>query len=220
MFSIAVSILALPNLTDPVLLSSPLWAYTESSLSLVCIASGYFLYDTVTCMVWHDIYSFEFLAHGAISFQIFFWGTRPFLNYYASIFLLFEVSTIFLNLNWFLDKAKMTMSPIGIVNGLILLFTFGGVRVVFGLYQSYHFWVTMLSNTDTVHVYFIIYYLVSNLILCSLNIFWYSKMIQMVIAKVTEPKKNSASPSVDASSSPTSKKAANGKSTNGAVHRH
>jgi hypothetical protein len=39
---------------------------------------------------------------------------RPFLNYFAPTFILYELSSPFLNIHWFLDKVNMTFDTEGI----------------------------------------------------------------------------------------------------------
>jgi hypothetical protein len=62
---------------------------------------------------------------------------RPFGNYYGLSFVLYELSTPFLNIHWFCDKLNLTGSKLQLYNGIALLATFFGCRVVWGTYQSY-----------------------------------------------------------------------------------
>src|SRR5271170_6240784 len=61
---------------------------------------------------------------------------RPFVNYYGCTFILYELSSPFLNFHWFFDKLDMTGSRAQLYNGLVLLFTFFCCRLVWGTYQS------------------------------------------------------------------------------------
>lgn len=61
---------------------------------------------------------------------------RPFVNFYAPTFILYELSSPFLNIHWFCDKLKMTGSKVQLYNGIILLCTFFGCRLCWGSYQS------------------------------------------------------------------------------------
>jgi TLC domain len=61
---------------------------------------------------------------------------RPFVNYYGPVFVLYELSTPFLNIHWFCDKLNMTGSTLQWYNGIVLLLTFFGCRLVWGTYQS------------------------------------------------------------------------------------
>ena len=61
---------------------------------------------------------------------------RPFANYYGLNFILYEISTPFLNIHWFFDKINMTGSRIQLYNGIALLTSFLVGRVLWGNYQS------------------------------------------------------------------------------------
>src|ERR1700730_1062100 len=61
---------------------------------------------------------------------------RPFVNFYGPTFILYELSSPFLNFHWFFDKLNMTGSRAQLYNGLILLATFFSCRLVWGTYQS------------------------------------------------------------------------------------
>lgn len=61
---------------------------------------------------------------------------RPFINYYAPVFILYELSSPFLNIHWFLDKVNMTGSRAQWYNGMILLTVFFCCRLVWGTWQS------------------------------------------------------------------------------------
>lgn len=68
---------------------------------------------------------------------------RPFLNYYASVFILYELSTPFLNIHWFFDKLEMTGSKAQLYNGIVLLATFFSARLIWGVAQSVIVWYDM-----------------------------------------------------------------------------
>lgn len=63
---------------------------------------------------------------------------RPFCNYYGPVFILYELSSPFLNVHWFCDKLNLTGSKLQWYNGMLLLFTFFCCRLVWGTYQSAH----------------------------------------------------------------------------------
>ncbi len=61
---------------------------------------------------------------------------RPFANYYGLAFVLYELSTPFLNAHWFLDKLGRTGSTPQLLNGIALIVSFAGCRLVWGTYLS------------------------------------------------------------------------------------
>lgn len=61
---------------------------------------------------------------------------RPFVNYYAPVFILYELSSPFLNIHWFCDKLGLTGSRLQLYNGILLIGTFFACRLVWGTYSS------------------------------------------------------------------------------------
>lgn len=58
------------------------------------------------------------------------------MNFYAPVFILYELSTPFLNVHWFCDKLNLTGSKIQLYNGIALLVTFASCRLIYGSFQS------------------------------------------------------------------------------------
>jgi len=74
---------------------------------------------------------------------------RPFLHYYGSVFILYELSTPFLNIHWFFDKLNMTGTKPQLYNGILLLFTFASCRLVYGTIQSVFVYIDMFRATQS-----------------------------------------------------------------------
>lgn len=62
---------------------------------------------------------------------------RPFVNYYSTNFILWELSSPFLNIHWFFDKLGMTGSRAQLYNGIMLIVTFFSCRLLWGTYNSF-----------------------------------------------------------------------------------
>lgn len=136
--AVIICILALPVQFSSNLKEDRLFGYDPYAGNVYAIACGYFLWDTLICL--YDFHGVPFALHGVACFFVFIFSFTPFLNYYGASFLLFELSTPFLNIHWFCDKLKLTGSRIHVTNGYILLWTFFLSRIVFGFYSSYFFW--------------------------------------------------------------------------------
>lgn len=99
-----------------------------------------------------------------------------------------------MNVHWCLDKLGKTGSTLQYINGIILLSTFFGVRICYGWYmvrlvvnrlnestlisvytdlQSYGFMHTLWEVKDQVPKVFTYTLFAGNIILNSLNLFWY-----------------------------------------------
>lgn len=159
---------------------------------------------------------------------------RPFINYYGCTFILYELSSPFLNFHWFFDKLDMTGSKPQLYNGIMLLVTFFSCRLVWGTYQSVrvyqdvwqalhhtpaaanihldgynttayagheadlghsaaplHSDIMRFAGEEYVPVWLAIIYLGSNLILNTLNFFWFAKMVETVRKRFQPPKEKS-----------------------------
>lgn len=125
---------------------------------------------------------------------------RPFVNYYGCIFILWELSTPFLNIHWFMDKLNMTGSRAQLYNGMALLCSFFSCRLVYGTYQSVRVfrdvWFAVQSSPQmaslqkptmhfanehsTVPLWLSTVYLASNITLNGLNFYWFVMMVKAV----------------------------------------
>lgn len=119
------------------------------------------------------------------------------MNYYGVNLILYELSTPFLNIHWVLDKTGMTGTTAQLVNGILLLLSFGGSRLVWGTYQSVgmyrDIWTAYTApGENPVPAWLAISFVVANTILCVLNFFWFSKMIAALRKRFDAPDAKSA----------------------------
>ncbi|OTA51931.1 DUF887-domain-containing protein [Hypoxylon sp. EC38] len=114
-----------------------IWGYTGGAAMIQALAAGYFLWDLVMTASHISIFGLGMLAHAISALLVYSFGFRPFVNYYSCNFILWELSSPFLNIHWFFDKLGMTGSRAQLYNGLILIFTFFSCRLVWGTYQSF-----------------------------------------------------------------------------------
>ncbi|KAH0839042.1 hypothetical protein AYO21_04640 [Fonsecaea monophora] len=210
-----------------------IYGYTGASGLIQGLATGYFVWDLVVSARYLKIFGPGILAHAITALSVFALGFRPFCNYYGPVFILYELSTPFLNIHWFCDKLNMTGSQLQWYNGMILLSVFFGCRLIWGTYQSLRVyqdvWHTMHLNTqsgpvlreipashssifvprdgqlclgdksciiaqsevmqftgsqtESVPVWLAGVYLTCNLVLNSLNFYWFGKMIEAVLKR-------------------------------------
>ncbi|KAJ3107989.1 hypothetical protein HDU97_002569 [Phlyctochytrium planicorne] len=179
-----ISALAIPLLLDTDLQKDPVFGYKHSAGNVYAITCGYFVWDTVYSL-WEG--NLGFIIHGVACFIVFILSFRPFLQYYGGVFLLFELSTPFLNIHYFCDKFGYSGTMLQMINGIILLAVFFGARLVFGFYSSYNFFVDVTRNMDKIPFYIVAIYFSLNVVLNSLNVYWFYKMI-LSIRKRFKPK--------------------------------
>lgn len=118
----------------------------------VLTCTRYFLWDIVVSIRYFDDFGVGSLVHAVLCFLVFFFAQvcignlfgcnfvqRPFSQWYGGLFLFYEISTPFLHVSWFLDKMGMTGTPIQLFNGFVMLSAFFFMRIVIGIYESFHF---------------------------------------------------------------------------------
>ncbi|KAI0443278.1 TLC domain-containing protein [Xylaria telfairii] len=113
-----------------------LWGYSGGSAMIQALAAGYFLWDLCVTAANVNVFGLGMLAHAISALLVYSFGFRPFVNYYSPVFILWELSSPFLNIHWFFDKLGMTGSRAQLYNGLVLIATFFSCRLVWGTYQS------------------------------------------------------------------------------------
>lgn len=165
---------------DNTLNEDRVFGYVRWAADIYSISCGYFLWDTIIAIYFYKYQGISMVLHGIVSFSVFIFSFRPFINYYGAIFLMYELSTIFLNFHWFMDKLGWTGSKIQLVNGVILLLTFFGARIVFGTYMSYKLWSDVYAVKEDVPWRYWIVYGGGNFITTCLNLWWFSQMITML----------------------------------------
>ncbi|KIM30959.1 hypothetical protein M408DRAFT_38508, partial [Serendipita vermifera MAFF 305830] len=133
------------------------------------IACG-FLWDILDAVLHFE--SIGFVLHGIACLTVFGLSYKPFLAYYGPRFLLWELSTPFLNLNWFFDRSPLKGTTIHFVNGLALLVSFFFARLVYGSYMSYNFYQSIIANRADIPPTLFWVYTFGNILLNGLNWFW------------------------------------------------
>ncbi|KAL9131289.1 MAG: hypothetical protein Q9217_000724 [Psora testacea] len=220
------------------------WGYTGAGGMIQGFAAGYFLWDLGICVGNVGVFGWGLLAHAVAALVVFSFGfragrghkiagghgvanetgivhlQRPFVNFYAPTFILYELSSPFLNFHWFLDKLHMTGSKPQWYNGILLLTSFCCCRLLWGTYQSIRVyqdvWAGLhydpttratkaavdgifepLGEADEVMRYagkhalpgwLASVYLTSNILLNTLNFYWFGKMIETVRSRFREPR--------------------------------
>ena len=124
---------------------------------------------------------------------------RPFANYYGINFVLYELSTPFLNIHWFLDKSGLSGTKLQLVNGLLLIVCFFSCRILWGWYQSVNLYLDVwsiwgidcstkvhLEEQDMerycrkVDVGLTLLFLTANTTLSCLNLYWFCLMVRAI----------------------------------------
>ncbi|CAO1624661.1 unnamed protein product [Parajaminaea phylloscopi] len=168
------------------------YGYTVEAGNVYAVTLGYFVWDLVVSALFDGP---AFVAHGAVALTAFTFVYHPVFMYDGFGFLLWEASTPFLNIHWFLDKAGLTGSVYQLVNAFFLLSTYILARLTFGVYNSYS-WFSHVNFPAHPHVPAIplhikLFYSVGNITLNTLNFVWFRAMIAAVLKRF-QPAKEAA----------------------------
>ncbi|KZT26569.1 hypothetical protein NEOLEDRAFT_1241024 [Neolentinus lepideus HHB14362 ss-1] len=187
--SLAHSLLILPlsfsHLHLPALAADRAFAWDDAAGHVYAIACGYFLWDALDSVVFFQ--DISFVVHGLSCLAIYGMAFKPFLAYYGVRFLLWELSTPFLNIHYFLDKLALSGSPLQLLNGACLLASFFGARLVYGGAMSYEFFGTLQEAAPVLPTAYIVVYGVGNVVLNVLNWVWFFKMISALRKRFQTP---------------------------------
>ncbi|WVR04636.1 hypothetical protein IAU60_001647 [Kwoniella sp. DSM 27419] len=187
--------LAFRCLSSKTLAEDPVFGYDPFVGQVLAFSSGYFLWDTVDSMVNSTI---GFVVHGAACLAVYLFSFRPFLAGFGPPFLLWELSTPFLNIHWFMDKSGLsTRYPTAfLVNALVFMLVFFLARIVYGGANSLHFFHTMWTQRKDIPLHLHVIYCAGNLSLNGLNWLWFSKMLKKMWARLQGTDKSAPAQSV------------------------
>lgn len=159
---------------------------------VVCIfAIGYFIWDIYISVFYSTL---PFVLHAVVSTLVFCIGLKPYIQFYAPVFLLFELSNPFLNVRWFtvryFSRSNRFLNFIQTINNLALLLMFFCARICWGWFQIgklvYDFYQV---HTDprflTMETAIIV---CGNLVLDVLNLVWFSTMVSIAFKTITGAK--------------------------------
>lgn len=169
---------------------------------VVCIfAIGYFIWDALISMAYSTL---PFVMHGVVSTSVYLIGIKPYLQWYAPVFLIFELSNPFLNFRWFGTKFLPPQSQCNgkgknllkllrqllQVNNLVFLVTFFAGRIAWGWYQIGALcWDFYLVSGDARFLPFDTGVIVAgNLVLDVLNAIWFKTMLGVAIKTIAGKK--------------------------------
>ncbi|KAK9712660.1 hypothetical protein K7432_006989 [Basidiobolus ranarum] len=184
---ILIVTLALPIRLEPRLLNDRVFGYDSHAGDVYAIACGYFLWDTAFHGKYLKEYGLGPLIHASSCFILGLFSYRPFIMYYGCIFLMFELSTPFLNVQWFMDKLGFEGSLGQKVNSVILLATFFIVRIIYGFWSLYYLIVDILPVAHSIPLHLLTLFGAALGCLHLLNVIWLCKIFLRVKKIHSEP---------------------------------
>lgn len=184
--AIIICVLGIPVFQNPHLSADHVYATTPYSKFYTSLALAYFIWDTIVSGFYVQYFGVGFLIHGIVSTAVFYVAVEyQFIHYYSAIFLLFEISTPFLDIRWIGLKFDVLSESVKLVNNIILILIFFFVRICWGWYQVGRLGLDFYSVKDSEGFPAIGAGIIlsCNVVLDILNVFWFSKM--MIVAITT-----------------------------------
>jgi len=169
---------------DPALRDDPLYGTSPAGEALVTLSAGYFVHDLLVVCLCLEEAGLGFLLHAFFCSALYCYGVfYQQLHYFAAAFILWEMSTPFVQLRWFLYEMGMKNTRVYVANGIMMMAAFFLSRLVMGAYFSYVFWGATQAELENprpggfpapgVH-----FFRVANVCLQGLNCFWFYKMLR------------------------------------------
>jgi len=169
--------------------------YNDKEIDLyykaISISIGYFMWDIIYSISDYEKGGIAFIIHGVCAFLIYvFTFKNHVLGHYAILYLNYEISTIFLNIYWILDKLELTGSIFQLVNALLLLITFFSVRIVFGNITIIKLLYDIIFERSLCPIYLSLYFFINIIPMQLLNFIWFYKMLKSVFRHFDKSKKH------------------------------
>ena len=182
--AIIICALGIPIFGNEYLAKDHVFATTPYSKFYTTLALSYFVWDTIVSIIYVRYFGVGFLVHGIVSTIVFGIAVEyDFIQYYSAAFLLFEISTPFLDIRWIGLKFDVLSEFTKLINNVILILIFFFIRICWGWYQVIVLGIDLYAAKDvegfpTAGALII---LSCNFVLDILNVYWFSKMMIVAI---------------------------------------
>lgn len=171
--------------------SDLLFGSSELTTLIMNIAIGYYIFDLLMCLVHYKESGGLFcLVHAFCCLGVYMNsivlddGDKPFLHYLGVQCLMFNTSTIFLHLHWFIKYTNIGDERfrymLTMINDFFGVITFVYYRMINGAWISYVMFSLFYNHYDKVNIGQILFYSMSNILLTLLNYVWFYKNLKKV----------------------------------------
>jgi hypothetical protein len=171
--------------------STRLYHVSDSSYNLGCVSGGYFLYDLFTCLVRFRTSGFIYLIHALVGLFVYASNTHNKNgHFYNALFIMFELSTPFVNSRWFLKNYYhhhdyYKANTVFFINDALLFLTFFIARILWGSYCTFLVLCDLNSELFNPHSLISPIYLLLQLLPIIttnvLNFYWFHLMLLKLI---------------------------------------
>ncbi|KAJ1961825.1 hypothetical protein GGI12_003023 [Dipsacomyces acuminosporus] len=141
------------------------------------VTVGYFLWDMINTYSNIDINGWGFMVHAVMSFGVYLLSYTPFLQYYGACFMMFEISTLFLNLHNSLEDTNCKDAVMYFINAMALVSSFFFARIVYGTMLSINVWRGIANSAIPINPLVTNFVRIANLTLLGLSYYWFCVII-------------------------------------------
>jgi hypothetical protein len=178
--AVASVIFCVPMFLHPMYTEDPVKGTYPFAGFVGAFTVGYFVWDLLYCCVFHfDLFGIEFLFHAFGALTVFGSTFFPFCQPFLCTFLIFELSTPFVQLHWMFTRSPKGMwsDKLITINGLFLIIAFFLVRIIWGVYATIQSFYLCWPERHHYPVWLIPLIFGLNGGFQFLNFMWFSKMI-------------------------------------------
>ncbi|KAL6930250.1 uncharacterized protein HGUI_01601 [Hanseniaspora guilliermondii] len=167
-----------------------LFGFTETNNKITILACGYFLWDM---MISAYCSTPAFMVHGVVSFTVYSIGLSGFINYYACVFLIFELSNPFLNIRWFANHYGKSNNILAKINEVVFMLVFFLCRIIWGFTQIIILLIdfSKMNTRKDFQLGHALIISIGNIVLDILNTYWFLIMIKIAKKKILGVKASS-----------------------------
>lgn len=179
--ALGCSVLLFP---DEALVQDRIYGYSPRAQTTFGIMTGFFFFELATIFAnREDLFDWGSVFHGVGVILIYLFCQYPFLHWWASVCLMYELSTPFLKTWKILALVRPSSTKIIRICRLCFAILFSVVRVFMGIPISFKFWADMLQLLAEGREHsraMVVFFLIINVSLNGLNILWFFKILSTV----------------------------------------
>ncbi|PVU91570.1 hypothetical protein BB560_006115 [Smittium megazygosporum] len=180
--------ISFPLFFDKALIDDHVLGVSKNAMIVCGFSTGYFLWDAIICIANVSSGGIADVFHGVCCFITFSSIYNPALQYYLPRVLLYELSTLFMNVYKVFNSTTYFPETLKTINSMLFAITFFVVRIVLGALFSLNVYYDLIVNRHRIPLWIIIFYFTNNIILNILNVFWFRKILHVARKQLLKPK--------------------------------
>lgn len=150
--------------------------YYPEIARILSVSVGYFIWDVQICLKYYSIYGAAFALHGVMALVALIISFKPYMMNLVGYYLLVEISTIFLHLNWFIIKLGYKNSLAFKISHGLLLTSYLCIRIIIAPFFVYETIIQTIDPNNHTALWAKTIYCGNVVVLALLSQFWFWKL--------------------------------------------